>query len=996
MPCLRLYLCVLFCAVSAAVGQVPASVLIGKAPAYRQVNATELQYVSDDFSVLVDFDATPASGAKVELQVPGGATYALQREPDHSYSYDFSAANAATLDARFPNGTYTLRVTGGTQNTTTTFTLTYPARRSPVRITNFDELQHWPTAYPAPRWEPITGTSQYDLLVLAIERPDGSLVWDNDAGDPPFFTSRVAGPVPFNEPLIGGLAFMGLSVAEATNGVPVVVLSGFLVEFPLRSEVKPPVVVSAPATRIVQPGDLVSLEMTLEGSVDDGTTFTLSRNGTPTGIVPAVSHHVQTRATFTVPIARTADAGSFTIEARNAAGSVSRSFSILIGPSLSVTEQANGVGQFVEPRGLARAADGTLFLADSSHAVYRIAPSGAITTLAGRPGQRGFVDGPGTTAEFRFPVALALDPAGNVYVADVLNHAVRRITPSGEVSTVAGDGSAGYVEGAAATARFDGPSGLARDPAGNLYVADNQNRVIRVISPDGIVRTLAGRPGTDAVRDGVGGEAVFASPSGLALDPAGNLLVADLYRIRKVTPAGVVTTIVGPGSNPATLDVGRGDGGGLDPARIYNVLAVDAAGVVWAGGTSVLQRIVPGQTAVTVRSIGSSVGGLAIDPSGGVFCNETGGGRIMRGTYLPGGADPHLAVAKQPDSHTVTPGASAVFTTLATGPGLTYQWMRDGRALAGANESTLWLRHTTEADAGNYSVAIGNGLGRIDSQVATLQSTASADPGRITNLSIRSQAASGAQTLLVGLVLSGGGQDVTRPLLIRGVGPTLAGYGVANALSDPAIALLDPSGRAVASNEDWGGGAELAATFSRLQAFPLPATSRGAALSLALGSGLYSVRVDAKGTNGVALVELYDAGTNDPARPRLVNVSTRAQVGTGDGVLIAGFVVTGSTSKTFLIRGVGPSLQQYGVSGALLDPRLTVYRGSTAIAENDNWGGTTALFRAFDATYASMLQHSYSTDAALLVTLAPGLYSAQVSGVGGGTGVALIELYEVE
>ena len=120
----------------------------------------------------------------------------------------------------------------------------------------------------------------------------------------------------------------------------------------------------------------------------------------------------------------------------------------------------------------------------------------------------------------------------------------------------------------------------------------------------------------------------------------------------------------------------------------------------------------------------------------------------------------------------------------------------------------------------------------------------------------------------------------------------------------------------------------------------------------------------------------------------------RSSAGTGDNILIAGFVVTGNSPKTLLIRAIGPTLTNYGVSGVLTDPKLELYAGNTKIGENDNWGGATVLSNAFSATQAFPLPAN-SKDAALLVTLQPGVYSAQVSGVGGTTGVALVEVYEM-
>jgi hypothetical protein len=227
--------------------------------------------------------------------------------------------------------------------------------------------------------------------------------------------------------------------------------------------------------------------------------------------------------------------------------------------------------------------------------------------------------------------------------------------------------------------------------------------------------------------------------------------------------------------------------------------------------------------------------------------------------------------------------------------------------------------------------------------------------------------------------------------LLRGIGPALTGFGVSGALPDPFLQLFSPL-TAIASNEDWGGNAAVAAAAASVGAFALPAGSRDAAMLQTLSAGTYTARVG--GGNGMALVELYDAGA--VWTPRLINVSTRTQIGAGAEILIAGFAIGGVGEKTLLIRAVGPTLASFQVGGTLADPRIDVYRSGAAasIAANDNWGGTTALRSAFERVGAFALPVD-SRDAALLVTLPIGSYTAQVSGVGGGTGVVLVELYEM-
>ncbi len=202
-----------------------------------------------------------------------------------------------------------------------------------------------------------------------------------------------------------------------------------------------------------------------------------------------------------------------------------------------------------------------------------------MTTLAGTAGQSGSADGTGGAARFGSPTGMAVDSAGNVYVADSSAATIRKITPAGVVSTLAGSpGQSGSADGTGGAARFNDPLGVAVDGAGNAYVADTFNDTIRMITPAGVVTTLAGAPGQRGSADGTGSAARFAYPEGVAVDGAGNVYVADSANdtIRMITPAGVVTTLAGsPGQ------YGSADGTG-SAARFVGPegVAVDGAGNV--------------------------------------------------------------------------------------------------------------------------------------------------------------------------------------------------------------------------------------------------------------------------------------------------------------------------------------------------------------------------------------------------------------------------------
>lgn len=356
-----------------------------------------------------------------------------------------------------------------------------------------------------------------------------------------------------------------------------------------------------------------------------------------------------------------------------------------------------------------------------------------------------------------------------------------------------------------------------------------------------------------------------------------------------------------------------------------------------------------------------------------------------------------FAITANPQSQVAVLGLTLTLAVTATGSGpLTYQWFKDGTAIAGATSSTYFVANVVAATAGSYTVRVTSSQGTLNSTPATITAEP-ITPGRLINLSVRTTAGTAEETLSVGFVIAG---PTAKPLLVRGIGPALIPFGVPDALADPQLRVLSQAGTMLASNSDWGGGAELTAAFSNVGAFPLPPSSKDAALLASLGAGNYTAQVlGVGGTTGIALAELYDPEPTNAqtlaAIARFINVSARAQVGTGGSILIAGFTLSGNVPRQVLIRGIGPALAGFGVAGALANPKLEIYRDSTKIHENDNWAGAASLANAFAQVGAFRLDNVNSLDAALLVSLPPGSYTAQLSGVNGTTGVGLVEVYEV-
>ncbi len=281
--------------------------------------------------------------------------------------------------------------------------------------------------------------------------------------------------------------------------------------------------------------------------------------------------------------------------------------------------------------------------------------------------------------------------------------------------------------------------------------------------------------------------------------------------------------------------------------------------------------------------------------------------------------------------------------------------------------------------------------------------TGLAAPSRLGNLSVLTNVTAADPQFTVGTVLGGNGTSGVKPLLIRAAGPSLTPLGVGGALADPKLEVFSGSS-SVATNDNWNGTPALSALFSQVGAFAYAsATSLDAAVSytpnVTAPPAGFTVQVNGVGgAAGAVIAELYDATPSAAftnATPRLINVSVLKQIGAG-GLLTAGFVIQGSMPKQVLVRAVGPTLAlpPFNIGSAMSDPKLDLFLGPTVIASNDNWGGTSALSAAFSNVGAFALGAT-SKDAALLVTLFPGNYTAQVSGVAGSTGLAIVEVYEV-
>jgi sugar lactone lactonase YvrE len=297
---------------------------------------------------------------------------------------------------------------------------------------------------------------------------------------------------------------------------------------------------------------------------------------------------------------------------------------------------------FNKPYSVAVDPAGNVYVGDAgNNLVRKISPLGEVTTLAGS-GNQGSKNGPDTAASFFSPKGVTLDVSGNVYVADWGNHLIRKISPAGEVTTFAGSGMQGFANGQDTSTSFKFPQGVAIDAAGNLYVGDSGNELIRKISPSGLVTTLAGS-GSIGLSNGIGAGASFYNPIGIAVDAYGNVYIADTNNqvIRKITPSGTVTTYAGNGD--------QGFANGPAATASFNFpkgLAVDASGNVYVAdtGNNLIRQISPSGEVTTVAGSGSTGSdngnvatatfnqpvSVAVDASGNLYVADYGNNLIRK------------------------------------------------------------------------------------------------------------------------------------------------------------------------------------------------------------------------------------------------------------------------------------------------------------------------------------------------------------------------------
>ena len=429
---------------------------------------------------------------------------------------------------------------------------------------------------------------------------------------------------------------------------------------------------------------------------------------TATGLPAGLTFNSSTALISGIP--STVGTSSITLGAINASGTATMLLALTVippyvwtnfagTPGVHGTADGSGINaRFYDPSGAAVDSGSNVYVADTyNNTIRMITPSGSVSTFAGLAGTSGTANGTGSNARFHYPYGIAVDSGSNVYVADANNYTIRMITPSGSVSTLAGlAGSSGTANGIGTSARFNNPQGVAVDSGSNVYVADSYSSTIRKITPSGLVSTLAGTGGATGNADGTGAAARFNYPQGscIAVDSGSNVYVADTSNstIRKVTPAGVVTTIAGIAGSTGMVDgpgniaqfrypegIAVDSGTNLYVADQYNgtIRKMTLSGTIWMvttiGGTGGLMGTADG---VGTGALFNYPAGVGVDSSGNLFVADRINHRISRGAAMQAPTITSALTASGTEglafNYTITAGnAPTSFNTSGSATGLT-------------------------------------------------------------------------------------------------------------------------------------------------------------------------------------------------------------------------------------------------------------------------------------------------------------------------------------
>lgn len=541
---------------------------------------------------------------------------------------------------------------------------------------------------------------------------------------------------------------------------------------------------------------------------------------------------------------------------------------------------------------------------------------------------------------------------------------------------------------------------------------------------NGNVLTLTGATGTVAIRASQGGDARYQAASDVVQTFAVSTAGTRVY-FGQVQAAGSVigniAAAVPPGSLSGNLVIVLPRSSSL-PLDVTVPFVVDRTGAF----TQTL-RVTAGIVDGPLLNADSTPRLAAAQQT--VTISGTLSNGVLQGTIDPLGVT--FSANVLPSTGASASAAGFYTSSALANAGATY-------SVVGTNNEILVLAQTTDVSTGGLTTLNANGTfslsadtalgtatvkGNVNKPETTVTGTISL-PGktdvtfaglstttvrtdRLIDLSSRNRTNNTNSRLIAGFVVAG---PSSKTVLVRGAGPALSSFNISATAPNPILRLYR-DGVLVAENDDWSkasNASDIVTVANRVGAFPFTAGSKDAALLLTLEPGAYTAQVVDETGEGVGLAEVYDASANPQGEyQRLVNISTRGNSGTGDDILIGGFVVTGNSPKKLLIRGIGPGLTQFGLTGVLADPQLKVYNDKgVLLARNDNWGtaqpinSSQVLASGADVAAAAKANGAFalttgSADAALVTTFAPGAYTVHVSGVNDTTGIALVEIYEV-
>ncbi len=601
----------------------------------------------------------------------------------------------------------------------------------------------------------------------------------------------------------------------------------------------------------------------------------------------------------------------------------------------------------------------------------RVLVGGAFTELNGGPSAGG-----GTRANLgRLTAAGDLDSS---FVAGA-NGPVRAVAVQPDGRILAGGDFTQASAGASGGARVR----LARFlPDGNLDGSFNppggpNDSVLAIkMQPDGRIlisgsfTAVQGAPRGGVARLNADGtlDSSFAAPSLAASGSSLPMIKAlDSQLDGKVIIGGQFTAIGGTSKrNVARLDAnGQLDPSfntGAGPDALVNAVKIQTDGKALLGGD--FRQVDTSVRSATVRLLGDDVG--------------TGSG-------------PPVLVASPAARFGATIGDQVTLSVTVSGaPPFSYQWFRNGVAIPGATAASYTVASAQVSDAGSYVCQISNALGSVTTAPSVL---AVGPAARLINVATRARVGSGDDVLIGGFVVQGTG---TKRILMRALAPSLAGA-VPGTLADPALRVVDASGRTVGENDNWRSSADGGAAVQATGLAPTRDAEAAIVLALPAGVGYTAIVSGVAGQEGVALVEAYDLEPS-ATNARLINLATRARVQSGDNVMIAGIVVGGEAGqrRRVLVRALGPSLSAAGVPGVLANPRVDVFNSQgQLLGSNQDWltqtvsGSTVAEIRSLSLAPVD------SRESVLILTLRPGGYTAIVRGADGGVGNALVEAYEL-